>query len=205
MTSSSYYSRYHYLTKTDYDGNSNYTIDLLRYTGGSLDYASSGRIRGITALNDSPIQWKDARNLTLAVKKDNVRYFITDNDDLSQYDEVEGVAVFIGAQKFIIKLHDEQSGTVTKDTAMALYEDVLPTKEQAEVISMMYADINYTLAYFGGSEFLASSSSYSSYHYFTKNAYSSSSNYTIDLLRYSAGHLDYASSGHIRGVITIED
>ncbi len=206
FTLSDGWGSYYYLTKTAADSSSNYVIFLHdNNPGGNLRSNSSGYIRGITALNDSPIQWKDVRNLTLAVKKDNVRYFITDNDDLSQYDEIEGLAIFIGDQKFIIKLHDEQYGSVTKDTAMALYEDVLPTKEQAEVISMMYQDINSKLDYFGGNKFTLSDG-WGSYYYLTKTAAGSSSNYVIFLHDNNpGGNLRSNSSGYIRGVITIDD
>ncbi len=126
-------------------------------------------------------------------------------DDLSVYDEVEGVAVFMGDQKFIIKLQNEQSGSITKDMAMALYEDILPTKEQAEIISLKYDDVNDALTKFGGSRFSTNGDSY-----MTKTAYDSTYNYQIDLYYFTGGNLAGESSrnstwGYIRGVITIDD
>lgn len=207
------YSDDRYMTKTAYSDSYNYQIYLYCYTGGNLassynnyyEYKGNvtyGLIRGVKELSNNPIVWGDPRDLTLAVKKDGVRTFIKSMpEDLSIYDEVEGVAVFMGDQKFIIKLQNEQSGSITKDMAMSLYESILPTKDQAEVISLKYSDINNALAHFGGDTFTQSSSTY----YMTKTAYNETYNYQINLYYANGGKLDSYDVGYIRGVITIEE
>lgn len=200
-----------YMTKTAYDDTYNYQIYLYYYTGGNLAGESSrnstwGYIRGVKSIDEKDIQWYEPNDLTLSVKKDGKRIFLSSMpDDLSVYDEVEGVAVFMGDQKFIIKLQNEQSGSITKDMAMALYEDILPTKEQAEIISLKYDDVNDALTKFGGSRFSTNGDSY-----MTKTAYDSTYNYQIDLYYFTGGNLAGESSrnstwGYIRGVITIDD
>lgn len=194
-----------YMTKTAYDASYNYTIYLYSSSGqgGNLSYSDRGYIRGVKAIYDNPIIWNDPRDLTLAVKKDGVRYFLSDpNEDLTQYDEVEGVAVVLGNQKFIISLHDAQSGTVTKDAALSLYPDILPDKAQAEVISMKYYEINNSLTKFSGEPFSTKSSSY-----MTKTSYGNTSyNYGIDLYSYKHGRLSTScEKALIRGVKAFED
>lgn len=189
------------MTKTSYNANENYVIYLYSYTGGDLAHTSLGLIRGVKAIDNNPIIWNDPRDLTLAVKKDGIRYFLTDpNEDLTQYDEVEGVAVVVGNQKFIISLHDAQSGTVTKDAAMSLYSNILPDDAQAHVISMKYYDINKSLTKFGGEPF-----SENGYDYMTKTSYNADQNFSIYLYNYRGGHLGVASSALIRGVKAFED
>lgn len=193
-----------YMTKTAYNSDYNYLISLRYYTGGELAYGSNeGYVRGVKMIEDNTIVWNDTRDLTLAVKKDSKRYFLTNpNDDLTQYDEVEGVAVVLGDQKFIIRLNNEQSGTVEKSAAMSLYGDILPNKEQAEIISMKWRDINNALSALGGTEFSTSPD----VHYMTKAAYNSEYNYQIYLRYYYGGSLSYGSySGYIRGVKVFED
>lgn len=193
-----------YMTKTAYNSDYNYLISLRYYTGGELAYGSNeGYVRGVKMIEDNTIVWNDTRDLTLAVKKDSKRYFLTNpNDDLTQYDEVEGVAVVLGDQKFIIRLNNEQSGTVEKSAAMSLYGDILPNKEQAEIISMKWRDINNALSALGGTEFSTSPD----VHYMTKAAYNSEYNYQIYLRYYYGGSLSYGSySGYIRGVKAFED
>ncbi len=194
----------YYMTKTYYNSSYNYTIYLHNYTGGELYNGSRyGFVRGIRAIDENPIIWNDPRDQTLAVKKDGVRYFLSEpNEDLTQYDEVEGVVVVVGNQKFIVSLHDAQSGTVTKDVAMNLYSNILPDAVQAHVISMKYYEINKALTKFGGEPFSKKSGDY----YMTKAAYNSSYNYTIYLNNYTGGQLyNDCRSGLIRGVKAFED
>lgn len=195
-----------YLTKTSYSGDYKYTIDLYYYRGGELGTSTYGVIRGIVPLDTvGPIIWEDERDLTLAVKKDGKRYFISDaNEDLSAYDEVEGVAVFFGGEKFIIKLDDEQSNALTQEMAVTFYEDLLPTYAQARIISLNRNQINSALTKFGGTNF----SIYVSYlvgdkyddarHYFLY--FNDSDNFN------QYGSISYGSGQVIvRGVIPIED
>ncbi len=200
----------YYMTKTSYNSSYNYQIYLYTYTGGNLagsNYNSYyGFIRGVKAIENKEIIWSDSRDLKLAVKKDGQRFFISDSsEDLTQFDEVEGIAVVLGDQQFIIKLKNEQSGSITKDAAMSLYSDILPDISQARVISMKYSGINSALSKFGGVPFGSTSSDY----YMTKTPYNSSYNYQIYLYTYTGGNLassNYNSGyGLIRGVVAIED
>lgn len=193
---------YNYLTKTPYNTNYNYTISLYDYKGGKLDYNSYGYIRGILPIkSDGPIIWNDERDLCLSVVKNGDRIFLKNaTEDLSQYDKIEGLAIVLGEHKFIIKLSDEQSGTVDVSTAMSLYGDILPDKKQAEIISMKYNNINSALNKFGGNAF--SINRYNSY--LTKTSSSTNYNYAINLYDYYGGKLTTASEGYIRGVISFE-
>lgn len=193
----------YYMTKTAYDSSYNYTLYLCNYTGGNLGHVDKGYIRGVVSISaEGPIMWNDPKDLTLSVKKGDERIFISNpNEDLSQYDEIEGLSVCLGSSHFIIKLHNEQSGTVTVSTAMALYEDILPDKEQATIISLKRNDIKSKLQVFGGDRFLSGS-------YITKTAYDNSEyNYAIYFSdSYSSyGSLTTSSGGYIRGVITLHE
>lgn len=196
-----------YLTKTDYDSNGNkYIISLRNYTGGNLGAGNYAYIRGFLPIDtEGPIIWKDERDLTLAVKKDGKRYFISDaNEDLSAYDEVEGVAVFFGGEKFIIKLYSEQSNTLTQEMAVTFYEDLLPTYAQARIISLNRNQINSALTKFGGTNF----SIYVSY--LVGDKYDDARHYYLyfkDSDNYNQyGSISYGSGQVIvRGVIPIED
>ena len=140
--------------------------------------------------------------MCLAVLKDGERYFLRENNaDLSLYDEIEGVAVIAGGKQFIIKLHNEQTGTVTVDAAMNLYHDILPDKDQAEIISLKSSDINSALTKFGGNEFSNySGNNYGGINYLTKSSYDSSQNYIINLYRGCGGYLYWDTYGYIRGI-----
>lgn len=200
----------YYMTKTAYNTSYNYMIYLYSATGGNLldgnsaDRSIWGAIRGVMPINtEGPIIWNNVDDLKLSVLKDGNRILVSDtNDDLSQYDEIEGIHVSFGNSKFIIKLHNEQSGQITKESAMALYSDILPDKEQATIISLKYTDINDTLRKWGGDAFSTSDT-----YYMTKTAYDATYNYMINLYRATGGNLldgstSYKSTwGYIRGVI----
>ena len=200
----------YYMTKTAYNTTYNYMIYLYSATGGNLLDGNSanrsiwGAIRGVMPINtEGPIIWNNVDDLKLSVLKDGNRILVSDtNDDLSQYDEIEGIHVSFGNSKFIIKLHNEQSGQITKESAMALYSDILPDKEQATIISLKYTDINDALRKWGGDAFSTSDT-----YYMTKTAYDATYNYMINLYRATGGNLldgstSYKSTwGYIRGVI----
>lgn len=200
----------YYMTKTAYNTSYNYMIYLYSATGGNLldgnsaDRSIWGAIRGVMPINtEGPIIWNNVDDLKLSVLKDGNRILVSDtNDDLSQYDEIEGIHVSFGNSKFIIKLHNEQSGQITKESAMALYSDILPDKEQATIISLKYTDINDALRKWGGDAFSTSDT-----YYMTKTAYDATYNYMINLYRATGGNLldgstSYKSTwGYIRGVI----
>ena len=202
----------YYMTKTPYDYDYNYQINLCRYSGGNLaggygDNDTSGYIRGVVPLDiENAIVWNDPNDLKLSVIKDGERFLISDkNEDLSQYEEIEGLFVALGNIKFIIKLHNEQSGQITKDLAVKLYSEILPTIREAKVISLKYAEINSALKNWGGEAF---GKDYNDY-YMTKTSYDSDYNYQIYLCRFTGGNLaggygDNITSGYIRGVIVPE-
>lgn len=183
-------------------------IHLYQYTGGNLAKYSNiggGQVRGVVPITfEGPILWNDENDLSLSVIKDGERLFIKNtSENLDQYDEVEGIYVSLGDQKFIIKLHDEQSGAITVSSAMSLYGDILPNYTQAEIISMKYSQINTALSRFGGSKFSLGQYDY----YMTCSPCNTDYNYQIYLYKYTGGNLaDYTNQkyGYIRGVIEIK-
>ena len=189
-----------YLTKSEYNKCNN-LIYLSSFNVGVPTYDTKGSIRGISHIkNDGPIIWNDDRNLCLSILKDGKRLFLKDNSgDLSEFDEIEGIAVVIGKNKFIIKLSDELPTWVTAAAAMALYRHILPDKTQAEIISMNYYDINTALRRFGGNPFSENDK------YLTKTEYNDRDNYIIDLSSCYGGNLGHGTYGYIRGVKTLTD
>lgn len=189
------------LTKSEYDNNCNYLIYLSSFNAGIPAYDSKGSIRGISYIKiDGPVIWNDNRNLCLSVLKDGKRLFLKDKSgNLSQYDEIEGIAIVIGKNKFIIRLSDELTTCVTAAAAMALYKHILPDKTQAEIISMNYYDINTALRRFGGNPFSENDK------YLTKTEYNDRDNYIIDLSSCYGGNLGHGTYGYIRGVKTLTD
>lgn len=208
----------YYFTKTAYNSTYNYSIHLYRYNGGNLAGSNDGsdynstycQVRGVIPINyEGPIKWNNDNDLSLSVIKDGVRMFIKNNtEDLSQYDEIEGVYVTLGDQRFIIKLQNEQSGSITVSSAMSLYSEILPNYTQAEIISMKYSQINSALNKFGGAKFANGQNDY----YMTKSSYSTTFNYQIHLYRYTGGNLAGSNDGSyynsvyglIRGVKTLD-
>lgn len=196
-----------YMTKAEYDIAYNYQIYLYSYTGGELagqyNNDTRGLIRGVVPIDKAEeIIWNDPDDLKLSVLKGGERFLISDtSEDLSQYDEIEGIYVSLCDTKFIIKLHNEQSGKVTKSVAMELYGDILPTLEQATIISMKFYDINRALVNWGGDAF----GTENGIRYMTKTEYDSYYNYQIYLYLYTGGELanyyNNSTSGYIRGVI----
>lgn len=190
-----------YMTKTSYNSNYNYVITG---TGGNLDYASWGYIRGILPITaEGPIVWNDERDLCLSVEKNGKRIFLKDKpDDLSRYDKIEGLAVVLGDAQFIIKLANEQLEKIPVSSAMAQYGDILPDKAQAEIISLKYSQINSALEKFGGDPFGTGNSDY----YMTRTAYDDTYNYQIYLYSCKGGYLagNYSINGYIRGVTAFE-
>lgn len=197
--STSYYYFY-YLTDS-----SSYYINLKNYSGGNLasSWNSYFYLRGVVPLaTDGPIKWPDDDVCFIAVQKDGKRLYISDaDDDLSSYDEVEGVAVFFDGQKFIINLQDEQNNSLAFSMAQTLYGDMFPTYSQAKIISLKRSEINDLLVKAGGSGL-----SYGAY-YFT-NYSNSSGRYCLYLNSTKPGELYTISSstqGYVRGVKAIEE
>lgn len=126
--------------------------------------------------------------------------FFKDNTvNFSRFEEIEGIAVVLSNNRFIIKLSNEQSVSAAASRAIDLYSDILPDKTQAEIISMNYYDINKALKRFGGDPFTEADK------YMTKAAYNDNYNYIIDLSSCYGGNLNYGSNGYVRGVKTFTD
>ncbi|MDE6534773.1 MAG: hypothetical protein K2K82_02055, partial [Muribaculaceae bacterium] len=166
-------SDYFYLTKT-----SDYALNLYLHSGGGLARSNTGYIRGVCAINeDEPIDWHAP-------------------EDMTPY--AGGLRIAIGDLDFVIKLHDEQSGSVIKDAAIALYADRLPSKNQADIIAMRYADINRALQAMGGEPFHNGD-------YMTRSATDSIRNYAINFSDFRNAVVEPSTEGFIRGVIDLTD
>ena len=97
---------------------------------------------------------KTASNLALAVKKNDVRYFIPlsvySSVNLSGYTK-EGIAIVYGSTSFILALNDASSSTLTFADANKL--GTLPTQSQATAIVQYWSSINSALSTYGGTTF----------------------------------------------------
>lgn len=175
---------YFYMTKTPADGKNNVCMELANFAGGALTQNGYGHIRGVMDIPDNqPIKWHDDSDMTLA---------------LNENGDAEGLRISIGGQDFIIKLNDERQDAVVKDSAMSHYADILPTKLQADVIAMRYADINYRLRESGGSPFAEGD-------YLSKMSFDDQSNFAINFSNEHGASVTTASEGFIRGVITLNN
>lgn len=153
--------------------------------------------------NEETIYSTTPIDLSVAVWKDGTRYYLMED----QYKKanlsnaiIEGLTVLSNMGNFIISPELVQSGSIPKTSAMTYYEDLLPDKDQATVISARYVDINNMLSSLSWPTFSLSSG----YRYMTKTAYNSNYNYEIYLYNCTGGNLDYDVSGYIRGVKTVE-
>ncbi len=185
----------HYLsTGSDASGNPlclyAYSPAYEEWMYGQVTSCWSGYVRGIKHMGDERIEWCNPNHLSVSVKTNGKREFVKydENKDWSSYD-VEGVVIDIADQQFIVLKNDAMSENIHKDTALSLYSDILPTSEQAEVISMLSYDINIILSAIGGTSL--------SGPYFTKTPYDSTSLVTFDTSGSSSGY-----SARVRGVIT---
>ena len=143
----------------------------IRGYGGTLSKTSSSsytyyvrevRSTGVTG----SITWENPNHLKLAVKKDGVRSFISQTEykttDLTGY-EIEGVAVILSGNGFIVSLNNASSNTMAISAATQIYGDQLPNKKQGTQISTCFIMLNKALKAFGGTE-LVSSSGYWCYY-----------------------------------------
>lgn len=125
--------------------------------GGSLDASSSSLyIRPVKAINaPSPIQWNHNDDLKLAVKKDGVISYLSNDEykamspELDSY-EILGVRVICGTEDFIIALQNVNADAMYWSVATSLYGDVMPTHAQGRAISGRYPMINQAIKAFGG-------------------------------------------------------
>lgn len=169
---------YFYLTKTPIEQGQNYALELKNHTGGELTQSAYGHIRGIREIPAvGPIDWHNEGDMTLAEMEDGT----------------EGLKISIADREFIIKLHDEQAGELNKEAAVTLYGDILPSKQEAEIIAMRYADINRKLQEFGGEPFKAG-------NYFTSVQIDPEQSYVISFSDSADASIELASKGYVRGV-----
>lgn len=143
------------------------------------------------------------QDLTLAIWKNGTRYYLTkeeyDKANLSDV-VIEGVAIVSGGESFILSLKNVQTDVISSiSTANNLYGDIMPTKNQGEIISAKWNDINTAIADFGGTELKSGK-----YYYTTSTASGTSWNYH-NCISGSGGSLySTDSSPYVRGVTNIE-
>lgn len=166
-------NNFFYLTRT-----SSYALDLYRHSGGGLAQSDIGYVRGVCAISgDEPVRWHAP-------------------EDMTPY--AGGLRIAIGGLDFVIKLHDEQSGSIIRDAAMALYTDRLPSKNQADIIALRYADINSAMQAMGGEPFHNGD-------YMTRSAADSIRNYAINFSDFRNAVVEPSTEGFIRGVIDLSE
>ena len=196
-TSGSQYDSSRFYLTTDYkDVNNPLCLEAYKYFTQETIEARfvarwSGLVRGVKRMGDERIEWSKPNHLSVSVKNNGKREFVKfeKNEDWSSYD-VEGVVIDIVDQQFIVLKDEIISENIHKDTALSLYSDIMPTAEQAEVITMLSHDINIILGAIGGTGISGS--------YFTKTPYDSS-----NLITFSAGQSSHGYSAKVRGVIPL--
>ena len=103
---------------------------------------------------DNAIYSTVPKDLTLAIWKDDTRYYLTkeeyDKANLSDV-VVEGLAILAGGESFILSLNDVQSNSIASvEITNLLYGDILPSENQGKIISAKCIDINRAIESFGG-------------------------------------------------------
>ncbi len=103
-------------------------------------------------------------DLSLAIWKDGVRYYLTkeeyDKANLSNA-VIEGLTIVSGGESFILSLNNVQTNAIGSiETANKLYGDIMPTADQGMIISAKWSDINNAISKFGGNEL-----NYNAYYY----------------------------------------
>ena len=142
---------------------------------------------GETPEDDNTIYSTTPKDLTLAIWKDETRYYLTQEEykkaNLSNA-IIEGLCVVSGTNEpFVIALKDAGSGSMFWGIANELYD--LPNYDQGIVISARMYDINAALQAFGGNVLGSGSNG-------TWTSYNSGSNYFY--IDGSGGILSYISS-----------
>lgn len=165
-------SGYYWTTySSSYDGSPYSTYDgkgsLYKETN-----KTKNKIRFVKSVNDNIYKWYDERDLKLAIKKDGVRYFLSESEystfNLTGY-EVEGVAIVCGGYNFIISLYDADCGSIYIDSALTLYGSTIPSKSEGIIMGARWSYINKAIKAFGG---IALSGSYwTSYWYEVNGLY----------------------------------
>ncbi|MDE6384074.1 MAG: fimbrillin family protein [Paramuribaculum sp.] len=206
------YTKYYYYTKsTAISSSTGYFTNCIYGSGGNLsNQASTPYVRGVKpTTSTSTIYWTDSDDLKLSVMINGTREFLSKqeyNNRMGEIETVEGIVVIAGGEKFTLHLNDAQSGSISSvETAMTMYEDILPTANQGKIISAKWSDVNAALSSFGGAP-LKSGDGYTKYYYYTKStAISSSTGYFTNCIYGSGGNLsNQASTPYVRGVTNLE-
>lgn len=120
--------------------------DLIFLTGNRESYDAFYRALAESADSDSSGSFKKLstvpRDLSLAVERNGVRYYVTQEQwksvpDKDKY-QIVGIVLQRGGQKFIVAYNDEydaMDGYGTWSYDMYLYSDNIPTKAQADIIA----------------------------------------------------------------------
>ncbi len=130
-------------------------VEIQRSVFGVVEQADENVIfEKINLYSKSPV------DLSLAIWENGIRYYLTKeeyiNADLSEC-IVEGLTVVDDNESFIISLNNVQTNLIgATDVAKSIYGDILPTKEQGQIISARWDDINAATIGFGGDELSAS-------------------------------------------------
>lgn len=201
----------HYYTQETKIVNGSYT-KLLGDSGGSLtNHSSSPYIRGVIPTNfPGPKHWQDPDDLKLSVIINGERVLFSTPEEYearkTEVEKVEGILIINGYHKFILALKNAQSSSISDvDTAKQLYGDIMPTWQQAYIISARWDEVNDKLDIFGGTRLFALYESHY-YPYYTKDTIKSGSYYTNVL--YNGGGETYnynTTAPYIRGVITLSE
>lgn len=162
------------------DNNSNYYY--ISGSGGTLSNTGSETtpksVRQVRSTSSTcPIIWENENHLKLAVKKDGIRTFISQEDyattDLTGY-EIEGVVVAPGGygnyDPFIVSLNNASSNAMVYSAANQLYGEQLPSLSQGRMISACLGKLNVALKAFGGTQ-LSSGTYYWLYYTSTSSFY----------------------------------
>ena len=194
----------YYTSSTSSNSSYKYTNCICGSGGNLYSTNNSPYVRGVKPTNhNSAIYWRDPNDLKLSVIINGNREFLDKqeyNERRSEIDEVEGVAVIVGGEKFAIHLNDAQSASISSiATAKLLYGDIIPTEKQGYIISQKLSDINAAISSFGGTPL-----SDSKYYYTSSTQPYGTYNYRY-CIRYSGAYLySTNNSPYVRGVTNIE-
>ena len=122
---------------------------------------------------DNTIYSSTPIDLSLAIWKDGNRYYLT-KEEYSKANlsgaVIEGLTIIGGGESFILSLNDVQTDAISNvEIAMNLYDNILPSSTQGNIISARWSDINTAIESFGGTKL--SSSFYTSDTYYSSDKY----------------------------------
>lgn len=153
-----------------------------------------------TGSTDNSIYSTTPKDLSLAIWKNGTRYYLT-KEEYAKANltgaVVEGLTIIGGGESFILSLNDVQIDPISNTTiAKNLYEDIMPTAKQGQIISAKWSDIMSALSWFGGAAL-----SSSSYYYTLSTQRNTNYNYSYCIYG-SGGSLDsgHNYSPYVRGV-----